>query len=102
NELIISINLLESLLSGHIQLADITVRGMQLTVQQNADKTISLYGVGTFSPNLAPTGKNIFDGFSQWVLLKPQIHLEDITLAWYLADGTVLPIDKINLTLHNH
>lgn len=102
DELDTSVNVVQSLLRGHIQLGELTIQGAQLTMHQKPDGSIMLNGLGAIrakQPTIA--SEDSLDTYLDWLLVAPRLSLRNINLNWYDSNGKLLPISNLDLNLHN-
>lgn len=99
----IGINLLETLLTGHMQLGSLNVSGATLNVRENSTGHISVDGLGIiFNKQLAQQKSDNLTDFLNFLFIAPHFSFQHITLNWYGKQGDVLLLKDLNLTLHNH
>lgn len=99
----IGINLLETLLTGHIQLGSLNVSGATINVRESSDGHISVDGLGAiFNKQLAQSKSNNLNDFLNFLFIAPRFSFENITLNWHGKQGDVLLLKDLYLTLHNH
>lgn len=101
DELDIGLNILKSLLSGSLQLGQVKIIGMHITIHELPTGDWVINGINTsFSPSSTgdiSASKKILT----WLSVQTEISLENISLEWYDKTGKVLPLTGIDLTLRN-
>lgn len=99
DKILVGLNILDSLLHWQIQPGLLYIEGLNLTVQQK--------GTSFEVEGLVPTHKTSFQFDAQfiepifaWVFDQEKIILKDLTIKLILEDGTLLPINKLNLSIN--
>ncbi len=98
----VRLNLLSSILTGSIHIAEVKIIGAQLILRQNADNSVTLISNNNTPTNPSPMDDKTFNKVMLWLFKEPNITLEDISLTWQGKDGINIPIHEIDVTLKSN
>lgn len=98
----IGINLLDSLLHAKLQLGSISIANAHLTAQQNAAGEVVIDGFKKVIPEQMNANGDNLDAFMGWLLVAPELSLQNIAVDWYDKENKLLPIRNLALNLRNY
>jgi uncharacterized protein (TIGR02099 family) len=96
-EVLVNIQLLRSLMTGHLRLGDATVIGTRLKLERYPDGSVALQGMGGVSGGDTDTVTAILLGQNQLRLLDTEIHLKSA-----IPEQPPLKLSGVNVALHNN
>lgn len=102
DEMEVELDVLESLLTGQLQLGQVTISGAKLAVRQMNDGSIVVNGIGAFTPGQFNSKENNLDALMGWLSMTPKLAFKNIVIDWYEPSGKLLPITPLNLHIKNH